>query len=135
MIRAAGVIPVLVVSLTAFAGKMERDLMKKEVEPAMRKAEATFKESCGCPLAIHADEALNTMDEERLVKHLSEQITEHAPKHCNDAESKKAMCQLKSIDIVKAKETKFVFKNGKGTSYTEGQSYTGWDMIVREVDK
>jgi hypothetical protein len=135
MKRTFVIIPVLAMSLTALAGKEERDLMTKEVAPAVKQAETTYRAACGCPLAITVTSSLKTMDELRQAKYLAESITEEAPKYCTDAASKKAMCQLKSLDVVKANESKFVFSNGKGTSFTDGQSYTGWEMITREIDK
>ncbi len=125
----------LLFSLTAFAGKTEREYMKNEVAPAVKDAEAKFKSSCGCALKINVSDTLKTTDDMAQAKHTSESISEGAPKYCNDDASKKAMCALKSIDVTKGTETKFTFKGGKGTVTTEGQSYVSWDMITREIDK
>jgi hypothetical protein len=125
----------LLFSITAFAGKTEREYMKNEVAPAVKAAETKFKEACGCALKINVSDTLKSTDEMAQAKNTSESITEGAPKYCTDADSKKAMCVLKSIDIVKAKESAFTFKGGKGTVTTDGQSYVSWDMITREIDK
>ncbi len=125
----------LLFSLTAFAGKTEREYMKNEVQPAVKAAEAKFKEACGCALKINVSDTLKSTDEMAQAKNTSESITEGAPKYCTDADSKKAMCVLKSIDITKGTETAFHFKGGKGSVTTEGQSYVSWDMITREIDK
>lgn len=135
MKRALVMIPVLAMSLTAFAGKEEREYYKNRVTPAVTKAEATFKAACGCALPIKVSDTLKTRDEMEQAVNTSESITENAGKYCSDADSKKAMCQLKSLDIVKGPDSKFEYKAGKGTAITDGQSYVSWDLIVREVDK
>jgi hypothetical protein len=126
---------IMLISLTAYAGKEEREFMKNEVVPAVQKAEAEFKKSCGCGLKINVNANLKSRDEMAQARNISNAIVEGAPKHCTDDASKKAMCALKSVDITKGKETAFAFKGGKGTAVTDGQSYVSWDMITREVDK
>jgi len=126
---------IMLASMSAFAGKEEREVMKTEVVPAVKKAEATFKKSCGCALKISVKDNLKSIDELRQARNVSNAVDEGAPKHCNDDDSKKAMCALKTLDITKGAETGFAFKGGKGVATTEGQSYVTWDMIAREVDK
>lgn len=126
---------IMLVSLTAYAGKEEREVMKTEVVPAVKKAEAEFKKACGCGLKINVKENLKSIDEMRQARNISNAIVEGAPKHCTDDDSKKAMCAMKSVDITKGQETNFKFSGGKGTATTDGQSYVSWDMIAREVDK
>ncbi|HWU91508.1 MAG TPA: hypothetical protein VN253_29775 [Kofleriaceae bacterium] len=125
----------LTASLTAFAGKEEREYAKNELTPAVKAAETKFKEACGCALKINISDTLKSVDDMRQAKYISAAITDGAPGYCNDAESKKAMCVLKTLDIVKSGETKFTFKGGKGTAATDGNSYVSWDMITREIDK
>ena len=123
-------------SLTAFAGKEERDMMSKEVMPAVQAAEAKFKESCGCPIKITVDEkTIKTKDDMYPAKHMAEYVTEGAPAYCNDAASKKAMCQMKTLTLAKAKEATFTFKGGNGIATTDGQSACSWEMMTREIDK
>jgi hypothetical protein len=121
--------------LLAFAGKEEREFSKNEMAPAVKKAEDTFKSACGCALKINVSDTLKAVDDMRQAKYISENIVEGAPKYCNDADSKKAMCVMKTLDIVKGKDTGFAFKAGKGTATTDGNSYVSWDMITREIDK
>lgn len=126
----------MIVSVTAYAGKRERDLMTKEVVPAVAEAEATFQKSCGCPLAITVDEDnLKSMDEIRAAKHMAGYITENAPKYCTDAASKKAMCQMKSLTYTKAAKVSFTFKAGRGIATTTGQETCTWEMMTRQLDK
>ena len=122
-------------SVTAFAGKAEREYMKDSVQPAIKEAETKFKAACGCALKIVATDSLKTQDDMAQAKNTANSVTENAEKYCSDDASKKAMCQLKTIEVVKGKETKFEFKGGKGTCTTDGQSYVHWDMITRELDK
>jgi hypothetical protein len=123
-------------SLTAFAGKKERDFMTNEVTPAVKKASETFTASCGCALPITVSDTLaSVVDDMRQARSIANAIKDGAPKYCNDAESKKAMCAMKSLDIVKGAKTAFAFKDGKGTATTDGKSYVSWNMITREIDK
>ncbi len=125
----------IALSLTAVAGKEEREFSKNQVAPAVKKAQTTFKNSCGCALAINVSDTLKTKDEMKQAVNTCDSIVEEAPKYCNDADSKKAMCQLKSLDIVKGPDPKFVYKAGNGTAITDGQSYVSWEVMIREIDK
>jgi hypothetical protein len=126
---------IMLLSLTAYAGKEEREFMKNEVVPAVKKAEAEFKKACGCGLSFNVNSNLKSTDEMRQARNVANAVAEGAPKHCTDADSRKAMCALKSLEVTKAKESTFTFKGGKGTATTDGQSFVGWEMITREVDK
>jgi hypothetical protein len=124
------------VSLTAVAGKLERDTMTKEVLPAIAKAEATFKSSCGCPLKITVDEAsLNTRSLMFQAKRIAEHVGEGSEKYCTDAASKKAVCQLKTLLILKGTPIAFTFKDGAGQCTTDGQGTCGWGQITKVLDK
>lgn len=131
----ASMLLITMASMTAFAGKEEREFAKNEMGPAVKKAETDFKAACGCALKITVSDTLKSIDDMRQAKYISENMSEGAPKHCNDAESKKAMCVMKTLDIVKGPETKFAYKAGKGTATTDGNSYVSWDMMTREIDK
>jgi hypothetical protein len=123
-------------SLTAFAAtKAEREYMKNTVVPAVKAAEAAYKASCGCALKIIVAASIKTEDDMYQVKHVSESISSSAEGYCTDEESKKAVCQMKTLEISKGKETAFTFKGGKGMSVTDGQSYMPWDNMMRELDK
>lgn len=124
------------VSLTAVAGKLERDTMTKEVLPAIAKAEASWKSSCGCPLTIKVDEAsMNTRDLMFQAKHTAEDIGEESAKYCTDAASKKALCQMKTLEILKRKPAEFTFKDGVGQCTSDGQARCAWQQITKVLDK
>src|SRR5262249_49275381 len=106
-------------SVTAFAGKEEREYLKNEVMPAVKSAETKFKAACGCALSITVDETtVKTTNDMYPVKHMAESVADGAAGYCTDAASKKAVCQMKSLVLAKAAESKFTFKNGKGTATT-----------------
>lgn len=125
----------LTASVTAFAGKEEREFMKNEVAPAVKEAETKLKASCGCATKINVSDTLKSVDDMRQGRNIAKAVTEGAEGYCTDAESKKAICQMKTLDIVKGKDTAFAFKAGKGTATTDGSSYVSWDMMTRELDK
>lgn len=125
----------MLVSLTAFAGKTERDYMTNTVQPAVKAAEAKFKSACGCALKINVSDSLKSTDDMAQARNISNAIADGAPGYCTDDASKKAVCQLKTLDVVKGKETAFAFKGGKGTCTTDGNSYVSWEMMTRELDK
>jgi hypothetical protein len=126
----------LFLSVSALAGKEEREYKKSDVDPAVKEAEAKFKASCGCPLQIVVNaNTIDSKDNLYQVKHIANSVAEGAPGYCSDADSKKAVCQMKTLEIQRGKETVFTFKAGKGTSTHDGQSYMGWDNTTHEIDK
>ncbi len=132
---AAALSLVSLISVDAFAGKAERDYLSKEVQPAVKAAEAKLKTACGCNTRFVVSDSLKSTDDMSQAKHIAEPITEEAPKYCTDDASKKAVCQLKTIEVVKGSDTKFAYSGGKGICTTDGQSIPSWDMITREIDK
>ena len=126
----------MLLSVSAFAGKEERDYATGTMNPAVAKAEATYKSSCGCPLKITIDDkTIKSKDDMSSARYIAESVTEGAPGYCTDAASKKAVCQMKTLVIGKAKEATFSFKGGTGTATTDGQGNTTWEMMTRELDK
>lgn len=131
-----GALSITLVSLTAFAGKDEREYMKSTLAPAIKQAETTFKTACGCPLTItlHDTSAASTNDM-YVAKHIVDKIADQAPTYCNDAPSKKAVCQMKALEIKKGEKTAFEFKAGKAISTHDGQSYYDFERMAHELDK
>ncbi len=126
----------LFLSITALAGKAEREYMKSDVEPAVKDAETKFKAACGCALKITVTESTTKNNDDLYqVKHVAESVASGPAAYCNDAASKKAVCQMKTLQIVRGTATTFTFKAGVGTATHDGQSYTGWDMMTQELDK
>lgn len=123
-------------SAVAFAGKPEREFMKSELAPAVKQAEERFKSACGCALKITLnDSTTKDIEDMRKAKYAVGYVAEGAPGYCTDAESKKAVCQLKTLEVTKAAEATFTFKGGKGVCAHDGNAVPGWDMITREIDK
>lgn len=130
------VLALLFVPIAAFAGKEEREFMKNDVAPAVTAAQGAYKKGCGCDLKVTIDEAtIKSKDDMYQVKHIAESVTDGAPKHCTDAESKKAICKMKSLKLAKAAEAKFTFSGSAGIATTDGQSSTTFDMMSAELDK
>jgi hypothetical protein len=123
-------------SVTAFAGKREREMMTQKVAPAVATAEANFKSSCGCAVKITVDEtALKSIEEMRGAQHIAEDVGKSVGKYCSDAASKKAICQLKTLTLTKGPTAGFTFKDGAGVATTDGNARCGWDQIVKVLDK
>ena len=136
MQRALIVVSMLVASSMAFAGKEDREMMKDEVMPAVKAAEAKVKSACGCAMKITVDEStVKTHNDMVPVVSMAEHVTEGAGAYCTDDASRKAICQMKTLVLGKAKEAEFTFRAGKGIATTDGQSTPSWDMIVHELDK
>jgi len=133
-ITAAGSI-VLVSSLVAFAGKAEREFQKKELKPMIAKAEAKYRSACGCALTITVTPSIRTYEDMRQARFIARDILDKADGYCTDTESKKAMCAMRTLEIVRGKETSFTYSGTKGTATTEGVSYVNFEMITRQLDK
>jgi ethanolamine utilization protein EutA (predicted chaperonin) len=126
------VLSILVTSM-AFAGKAEREFIKDSLNPAISEAEAAFKKTCGCPLKI-THKGLETEDHLRLVRSVANSITEGVS-YCTDAESKKAVCQMKSLEVSKSNESAFTFSGGRGIATTDGQSFPPFRMMTEKLDQ
>jgi hypothetical protein len=127
---------VAALSITAFAGKREREVKEKDTLPAMRDAEAKWKSSCGCTLTIDLNDSLeSTTDELRNARSMARDIGEHVEKYCTDASSKKALCQMKTMTLTKGKPVSFTFKDGHGVLTADGQMYAGFDQMTKVLDK
>ncbi|HET9993110.1 MAG TPA: hypothetical protein VFQ65_31460 [Kofleriaceae bacterium] len=134
--RSLVVASLMALSFTALAGKLERTTYEKQVVPAVTAAQDTYKSSCGCALKINVDTAALTTNDELLgAKHIAEHLKEGVEKYCTDAPSKKAMCQMRTLEIVKAKPTSFTFKNGVGTCTDDGQETCAWEQMTKVLDK
>ncbi|NVB84620.1 MAG: hypothetical protein HOV81_39970 [Kofleriaceae bacterium] len=126
----------MVLSVTALAGKEERDFMTKEVKPAAQAAAAKYKSACGCALAINIDETtFKSKDDMPAARNLCNFIAEGVGDYCNDAASKKAMCQMKSLTIKKGDDATFTFKAGKGVATVYGITAPSFEMLTGELDK
>src|SRR5437867_7467418 len=111
----------LFASVTALAGKEERDFMKNEVQPQARSAEAKWKSACGCNLKVAVDEAsFKVKDDMYAAKSFCERVADSVGGYCTDEASKKAMCQMKTLAVKKAEDATFVFKGGTGTATVYG---------------
>ena len=126
----------ILVAFSALAGKEEREFLKSELTPAVSAAEAKFKASCGCALKITLNgNTTKTKEDMQTTKNIADAITEGVGGYCTDAPSKKAVCQMKALELAKASKAEFTFKGGKGVATQDGQSYTNWEMMTRELDK
>jgi hypothetical protein len=122
--------------LAAFAGKAERDYYTSTAEPAVKEAAATLKSACGCDVKFDVKtDGYKDVDELRQITSVSKAITQGAPGYCSDAASKKAICKLKTAEIVRGTTPEFKFSGGRGSIVLDTSSYPSWDMIARELDK
>lgn len=126
----------LVLPLTAFAGKAEREMMSNEVEPAVKAATGSLKTSCGCDVKFDIKtDSFQTTDDMFKIKYFASTIKDNAGSYCADAASKKAMCKMKTIEFSKAATTSLKFASGKVVATTDGTSQPSWEMLTKEVDK
>ena len=120
---------------TAGADKQHRDVMAMELIPAARAAEANFKASCECALAVVIDDSIKTIDEMVSARYIADEVSTGAAKYCTDAGSRKAMCQMKTLRLASASHPTFTFDAGVGIATTNGEHHATWDMITRVLDK
>jgi hypothetical protein len=136
MKQAAVIATVMLVSITAYAGKADREYMKNTVMPAVKKATDAVKKSCGCAMTITVNEStIKTENDMSPARYIAESVADGVAGYCTDDASKKAVCQMKTLEITKAAEAVFTFKGSKGVASTDGQSHVSFEMITRELDK
>jgi hypothetical protein len=134
--RSIVIASLLALSFTALAGKLERTTYEKQVVPAVTAAQDTYKSSCGCALKINVDTAVLTTNDQLLgAKHIAEHLKEGVEKYCTDAASKKALCQMKTLNIINAKPAAFTFKDGVGSCTDTGQETCAWEQMTKVLDK
>jgi hypothetical protein len=125
----------LIPTMAFAADKATREYIKSDVTPAITEAQTTFKKACGCALAIKMNDSVKTQDDYKLAKYIADSIKDGAAGYCTDADSKKAVCQMKTLELGKAKEATFTFKGGKGVATHDGQANSNFDMMTKELDK
>lgn len=120
----------------AHAGKPERDFYAAEVAPAVKTANTTLKQSCGCDVKMDVkQDSFQAIDHLRQVRYAAGTIIDNAPRYCNDAPSKAAVCKLKTLEFARTGTTAFKFAAGKGVITLDESSYPSWDMLAAELDK
>lgn len=119
----------------AHADKEHRDRMTQDAIPAARAAEANWKASCECDLAIVIDDSIQTLDEIRYTRYTADEVSTGVAYYCTDAPTRKAMCQMKTLRIASATRASFTFDAGVGIATTNGQHHVMWDEITKAVDK
>ncbi|MES2947366.1 MAG: hypothetical protein V4858_02385 [Pseudomonadota bacterium] len=129
-------VALILVPLSAFAGKAERDFVSTKVQPAIQEMTDAVKKSCGCAISFDAKiDTFKDTDELGQIRNFANAIKEKAPGYCSDAPSKAAVCKLKTIEFSRAASPTFKFSSGKGIATSDSSSYPSWDMVVREIDK
>lgn len=122
--------------MAAFGGKEERDYLKDKVAPAIADTQSGVKTSCGCALKITLDEKTNpTVKDMGQAEYFLSDVKAGAAKYCTGPAEKKAICKMKSLKIVKGKETAFTFSGSAGVATTDGQMNVMFDNIARQLDK
>jgi hypothetical protein len=126
----------LMISLSAFAGKEERDFKAATVEPALTKATAAYQTGCGCALKFDVkwDEFKNK-DQMRQIANMADSISDESGKYCSSAETKKIMCGLKTIQVKHGKPVAFTFAKGSGVATLEENVAVNFGMISGKVDQ
>lgn len=128
----------LLVAATAFAGKAEREYLSTKGEPAVKAASESFQKNCGCALKINAKwDSFKNVDQMGSAVRTLKSIAENSGSYCKDEGSKKAMCEMKSLELGVSENATINFAGGKMsiTTNTLGDTTMGWDQITRTVDK
>lgn len=127
---------VLVVSVFAFAGKLERD-KKAELEPRVKAATEAFKKNCGCGVAITVKwDNYKKADDMGQIGWAMDSIKDGSESYCKDAGGKKAMCNMKSIEYsFGSTDEQPKFAAGLVSAQSNAQGYVTWDQITKVVDQ
>jgi hypothetical protein len=121
--------------MLAFAGKEERDYRKNELDPKIVSAVGAFKGACGCDLKVTIDESIKSKDDMYTAGHVFEKIKDESSGLCSDAEAKKAICKMKTLEVKKGSTSGFKLEGSKGISTTDGQSYITFEMMSKVLDQ
>jgi hypothetical protein len=130
-------------SLSAFAGKLDREYKKTEFDPSIKKMTDAFKTASGCDLKLEfVGKDFESQDNMVQAKYLIDSITEGVGPYCldketqkPDADSQKAVCKLKTLKVQIGKETGFDFKDSVGTATIAATGgYTGFDIMMAKID-
>jgi hypothetical protein len=130
-------VSILIFAAAALAGKLERAYIASDIDPAVKESESKFKAGCGCALKITInDNTKKELDDLQQVKYIVDGLQELAASaYCKDAETRKVMCRMKSLEVAKGTEAKFTFKDAKGVVTHDGTTYLGWKGIAQGLDK
>jgi hypothetical protein len=123
----------------AQAGEKER-AARRENEVILKAAGDAFAASCGCPLKIDVKwDSFRTEDQLYQLKHTAASIKDSVDGYCKSADgasdNRKAICAMKTLEIVNGKEGTAVFGKGKAVATLTDDAYVTFDMIKNEVDK
>jgi hypothetical protein len=117
----------------AFAGKQER-AFRTEVETTIKAGESAVKTNCGCSFTAKIDwDSFKTEDHMRLVKYTFSDFDADSKTYCTDADSKKAVCKMKTISLSYGAKDDLTFANGTVKIVTGGGSYK-FDAIAKLLD-
>ena len=121
--------------LALFAGKTERAFTNDHVKPAIKAAEGAYKAACGCDLKItFTEDKFKSYDDLSKVKSVADSVATGAKAHCTDAESKKAVCAMKSLEITKGTQTAFTVSGGRGLASCDTSTSVSWEMMIDQLD-
>jgi len=122
-------------STFAFAGKADREFLKSNLNPAITAATAGVLQACGCSMKITVGKSIVNEADMKQAKYIVEEVSTGATKYCTDADSKAAVCKMKSLELAKGSESKFTFSGSHGVAMTDGQMNPSFDMITAQLDK
>lgn len=129
------ILSTLLIAGVAFAGPAEREAKAKYTEE-ITKASKDFQLACGCALKMNVNwDSYKKADDMRGVHFLAENFSEDAKGYCKDAETKKAMCALKTVDVTFGKDASLKYASGKASITTTADSYIPFNQVAAEVDK
>jgi hypothetical protein len=127
---------VVLTSVSAFAGKPEREHKTTITEPKIKETVAAVKSSCGCSMGINVDwDSFKDVSKMAAIDYNGlEMLNEESKKFCTDKESKAVVCKIKTVHIAFG-PVKHEFKNGTLNYFVDGQSSVAWSQIFAELDK
>ena len=124
------------VSSAAYAGKEER-ARKVEIKSTLKTHAATFKKACGCDVKFDIKwDTYAKVEHMTRIEMAGEKLAENAPTFCTDAESKKAICVMKTMALsYGAEPADPQLKGSTIVGQTNDMRTLDWGEYIKLLDK
>jgi len=126
----------LLISSASYAGKAERARIV-EIESALKGHAAAFKKACGCDIKFDVKwDTYTKVENMTRIEMAGEKLVENAPGFCTDAESKRAICVMKTMTLsYGAEPADPELKGSTVVGQTNDMRTLDWGEYIKLLDK